>query len=93
MTPITLTAREITRIADAFTWAADRGTRVRVAVDGGFKFDIGDGAGWTEPLGTLPQLVLDQPTSYEAGCRCVNCTAAVIDSVPGIGVGDGLPGI
>lgn len=81
MTPYTLTPTEIRAIAEAFTWAAGSGSRVRVAMDDGLKFDVGDGQGWTPPMGKAPeQTGVPHGTvpGFDMGCRCADCTAAAI---------------
>lgn len=47
----TLSPAAVVALADMLSWAADHGTRVRVAWDGGLKLDVGDGVGWSRAYG------------------------------------------
>lgn len=52
MDVFTLSTDDLIDIAHAMNHARFERHTVRVGVDGGVKFDFGDGAGWTLPFGT-----------------------------------------
>lgn len=52
MQVITLSPADLAEIRTALRVALMNQTRVRVAIEDGFKLDTGDGTGWSLPYGT-----------------------------------------